>query len=340
MAPSSLKKMSGSRGWKEGNYASANKPPLIGLTNGDLGLTLLPGLQIQKADEHQAGQDHSDEDESRKVARSALESTGRPIDGETEKPQEDVTEKEDSLLSESPYQRHARYQASRLNITATQLRTLARCSNVQNERSEQIRKRKRSWTRHFPTMSRPHRSRERQLSSGDSVVSAHVSRRKKQSFDKASHATIAKNIHKTAKNLLQAYSTNMYPMLDNTMRVYQPSNYMTTLDFTSTAINNWDTYPTMDYTVPTYQPPTGITMPMSAGIATNSWDNYPVVESIMPTYQPSTGMTGEMLAPIVIPDDESEEIGDPGQMLGANEETLDEWADRFFGCNEYLEEGE
>ena len=49
MAPSSLKKMSGGTDWTEGNYASLNRGRLspVGLTYGDPGLTLLPGLQIQ-----------------------------------------------------------------------------------------------------------------------------------------------------------------------------------------------------------------------------------------------------------------------------------------------------
>ena len=52
MAPSSLKKMSGSRRRKEGNYASSDIPPsLARFTSDDLGLTLLPGSQIQKEEE-------------------------------------------------------------------------------------------------------------------------------------------------------------------------------------------------------------------------------------------------------------------------------------------------
>ncbi|KAK3170991.1 hypothetical protein OEA41_003075 [Lepraria neglecta] len=55
MAPSSLKKMSGSRGRKEGNYASSDtSPSLARFTSVDLGLTLLPGSQIQKGDESES----------------------------------------------------------------------------------------------------------------------------------------------------------------------------------------------------------------------------------------------------------------------------------------------
>lgn len=48
---SSLKKMSEVHGRKEGNYASLEKTPLGRFTNCDLGLTLLPGSQIQRKDE-------------------------------------------------------------------------------------------------------------------------------------------------------------------------------------------------------------------------------------------------------------------------------------------------
>ena len=49
MAPSSLKKMSGSKGRKEGNYASSDEPTSLDVfTSDDLGLTLLPRPQIQK----------------------------------------------------------------------------------------------------------------------------------------------------------------------------------------------------------------------------------------------------------------------------------------------------
>ena len=52
MAPSSLKKMRGSKGRKEGNYASSNRSTSSDVsTSDDLGLTLLPGPQIQKKDE-------------------------------------------------------------------------------------------------------------------------------------------------------------------------------------------------------------------------------------------------------------------------------------------------
>lgn len=55
MAPSSLEKMSGSRGRKEGNYASSDiSPSLARFTGDDLGLTLLPGSQIQKGDESES----------------------------------------------------------------------------------------------------------------------------------------------------------------------------------------------------------------------------------------------------------------------------------------------
>ena len=51
MAPSSLKKMSGSKGRKEGNYASSDKSRSTDVfTSDDLGLTLLPRPQIQKKD--------------------------------------------------------------------------------------------------------------------------------------------------------------------------------------------------------------------------------------------------------------------------------------------------
>lgn len=49
LAASSLKKMGGSRGMEEGIYASADRHKLVNLTSGDLGLTLLPGLQVQRA---------------------------------------------------------------------------------------------------------------------------------------------------------------------------------------------------------------------------------------------------------------------------------------------------
>ena len=55
MAPSSLKKMSEFQGRKEGNYASLEKSPLAIFTNCDLGLTLLPGSQIQRKDEKRSG---------------------------------------------------------------------------------------------------------------------------------------------------------------------------------------------------------------------------------------------------------------------------------------------
>ena len=49
MAPSSLKKMSGSGARKEGNYASSNESTSLDVsTSDDLGLTLLPGPQTQK----------------------------------------------------------------------------------------------------------------------------------------------------------------------------------------------------------------------------------------------------------------------------------------------------
>ena len=51
MTPSSLKKMSGDQKRKEGNYASSKKTPWGRFTNHDLGLTLLPGSQIQRTDE-------------------------------------------------------------------------------------------------------------------------------------------------------------------------------------------------------------------------------------------------------------------------------------------------
>ena len=52
MAPSSLKKMSGSGTRKEGNYASSNESTSLDVfTSDDLGLTLLPGPQTQKRDE-------------------------------------------------------------------------------------------------------------------------------------------------------------------------------------------------------------------------------------------------------------------------------------------------
>ena len=55
MAPSSLKKMSEFQGRKEGNYASLEKSPLARFKNRDLGLTLLPGSQIQRKDEKRSG---------------------------------------------------------------------------------------------------------------------------------------------------------------------------------------------------------------------------------------------------------------------------------------------
>ncbi len=55
MAPSLLKKMSGSRERVEGNYASSDLFPLQGeSSNTDLGLTLLPGSQTQKDNEDSA----------------------------------------------------------------------------------------------------------------------------------------------------------------------------------------------------------------------------------------------------------------------------------------------
>ncbi|MCJ1454974.1 hypothetical protein MMC28_005327 [Mycoblastus sanguinarius] len=53
MAPSSLKKMSRSRGRKEGNHASSDQSSSGGFTGCDLGLTLLPGPQIQQQDEEE-----------------------------------------------------------------------------------------------------------------------------------------------------------------------------------------------------------------------------------------------------------------------------------------------
>lgn len=51
MAPSSLKKMSGSKGGQEGNYASSNTLKQGWSIDDDLGLTLLPGLQIHQDEE-------------------------------------------------------------------------------------------------------------------------------------------------------------------------------------------------------------------------------------------------------------------------------------------------
>ncbi len=57
MAPSSLKKMRGSRGRKEGNYASSDGSTSLDVfTSDNLGLTLLPGPQIQKKDERETVQ--------------------------------------------------------------------------------------------------------------------------------------------------------------------------------------------------------------------------------------------------------------------------------------------
>lgn len=51
MSPSSLKKMSGISGYKEGNYASSDLlRPRNSISSSDLGLTLLPGSQTQKTD--------------------------------------------------------------------------------------------------------------------------------------------------------------------------------------------------------------------------------------------------------------------------------------------------
>ena len=55
MAPSSLKKMSGFQRMKEGNYASLEKSLWDTPVNSDLGLTLLPGSQIQTKDEKRLG---------------------------------------------------------------------------------------------------------------------------------------------------------------------------------------------------------------------------------------------------------------------------------------------
>ena len=55
MAPSSLKKMSGFRRMTEGNYASLEKSLWDSPVNSDLGLTLLPGSQIQTKDEKGLG---------------------------------------------------------------------------------------------------------------------------------------------------------------------------------------------------------------------------------------------------------------------------------------------
>ena len=55
MTPSSLKKMSGAQESKEGNYASLEKTPSGRFTICDLGLTLLPGSQIQRKDEKGSG---------------------------------------------------------------------------------------------------------------------------------------------------------------------------------------------------------------------------------------------------------------------------------------------
>lgn len=57
MAPSSLKKMSGSGARKEGNYASSNESTSLDVfKSNDLGLTLLPGPQTQKEDEGEEAQ--------------------------------------------------------------------------------------------------------------------------------------------------------------------------------------------------------------------------------------------------------------------------------------------
>lgn len=55
MAPSSVKKMTRAGKMKEGNYASLEKSPWVTSVNSDLGLTLLPGSQIQREDEKQLG---------------------------------------------------------------------------------------------------------------------------------------------------------------------------------------------------------------------------------------------------------------------------------------------
>ncbi|CAF9913355.1 hypothetical protein IMSHALPRED_000987 [Imshaugia aleurites] len=55
MAFSSLKKMSEVQEGKEGSYASLEKMPLARFANYDLGLTLLPGSQVQRKDEKSLG---------------------------------------------------------------------------------------------------------------------------------------------------------------------------------------------------------------------------------------------------------------------------------------------
>lgn len=51
-ALSSLKQTCGSKEWIEGSYASADNLSWVDPTSGDLGLTLSPGLQTPKVDEH------------------------------------------------------------------------------------------------------------------------------------------------------------------------------------------------------------------------------------------------------------------------------------------------
>ena len=67
MAPSSLKKMSGVQKSKEGNYASLETMPRGRSTKFDLGLTLLPGSQIQRKGDIRSG--------------TATESSSRTLEG-------------------------------------------------------------------------------------------------------------------------------------------------------------------------------------------------------------------------------------------------------------------
>ena len=82
MAHSSLKKMSGVQERKEGNYASLERLPCGRFTNSDLGLTLLPGSQIQRTDEKELGA--AAKSSPRKAGSEFFEELGQPLPLENE----------------------------------------------------------------------------------------------------------------------------------------------------------------------------------------------------------------------------------------------------------------
>ena len=82
MATSSLKKMSEVRRMKEGNYASLEQTPWGTFTNSDLGLTLLPGSQIQRKDEKRSRT--ATESSPKKAGSEYVNRSGLEIPSETE----------------------------------------------------------------------------------------------------------------------------------------------------------------------------------------------------------------------------------------------------------------